>query len=161
GNLSDLTVQFAFQPGQLASLSAAPNEIDLVVVSGTGANLTWVGDGAANLWNVNSALTFTNDSGTPQVFHNNDTANFTDAGLGNPTVNLAGSLVAVVTVNATGDYTFAGSGSLGGGILNKFGTGNLNILTINTYSDNTAISNGTVTLGNGSVNGSFGSGTVN
>jgi autotransporter-associated beta strand protein len=161
GNLADLTVQFPFQPGQLASLSSTANEIDLVIVSGSGANLTWIGDGGANLWNVASALTFTNDSGTPTLFHNNDTANFTDAGSANNGVNIAGALTALVSVNASGDYTFQGNGSIAGGILNKSGTGNLNILTTNAYSGATAISNGTVTLGNGAINGTLGSGAVN
>lgn len=161
GIMANLTVQFPFQPGQLASLSNAPNEIDLVVVTGFGATLTWVGDGAANIWNLAGTMTFTNDTGVVTNFHNNDNVNFTDAGSANSPVNISSSVSpASVTVNATSDYTFQGGGLIAGGSLFKTGPDTLVILTTNSYSGTTTISNGTLVLGNGSVNGSLGSGGI-
>ena len=163
GSPANLSVQFPFQPGQLASLSTTtPNEIDLVVVTGFGANLTWLGDGAANIWNLAGALNFTNDAGVPSNFHNNDNVSFTDAGAANSTVNLSGTVLpAILSVNSSSDYTFQGSGLIsGGGALNKSGTDNLTILTTNTSSGTATISSGTLTLGNGIANGSLGNGPI-
>ena len=165
GNVNNISVSGFSQAGQLASLSSATaGEIDLVVVTGFGASLTWLGDSGANLWNLALAANFTNSSGVATPFHNNDNVNFTDAGasLGNSAVNLAGSLSpASVTVNSTIDYIFQGSGGISGGSsLIHSGTDNLTILTTNSVTGPTTISSGTITLGNGVSDGALGNGSI-
>ncbi|MBC8095987.1 MAG: autotransporter-associated beta strand repeat-containing protein, partial [Akkermansiaceae bacterium] len=163
GDIANIALSGFSQAGQLASLSSAtPGQIDLVVVTGFGASLTWLGDGAGNLWDLVTSLNFTNSAGVVTNFHNNDNVSFTDAGAANATVNLAGPLApASVLVNSTTDYTFQGAGSIsGGGSLTKSGANTLTILTANNFSGPTTISAGTVNLGNGSTDGTLGGGAV-
>jgi fibronectin-binding autotransporter adhesin len=163
GDIAEVALSGFSQPGQLASLTSEhANEIDLVIVTGFGAELTWLDDRAGNLWNLISALNFTNSAGVVTNFHNNDAVNFTDAGTANPGVNLAGSLTAAsVKINFSADYTFQGTGRLSGGsILIKDGPNNLTILTTNNYTGPTIINNGTLTLGTGIADGSFGIGSL-
>jgi fibronectin-binding autotransporter adhesin len=162
GSAGVLTISGFSQAGQLASLNDTGSEIDLVVVTGFGANLTWLGDGAANIWNLIGAMNFTNSSGVVTNFHNNDNVNFTDAGAANSTVNLSGSLApAAVVANSSTDYTLQGNGGISGGSsLIKAGPDNLIILSTNNFTGPTTVSAGTLTLGNGTSDGTLGSGNV-
>jgi autotransporter-associated beta strand protein len=125
-------------------------------------NLTWKGDGSANLWNVSGAANW-QSNGIVTVFNNGDSATFDNTGSNNVAVTLAGNLQpALVTYSASKNYTFSGTGSIAGtNELIKSGTGTLTISTTNTYSGGTILSNGTVTLGSANANlGALGSGAV-
>ncbi|HEY1716754.1 MAG TPA: polysaccharide lyase family protein, partial [Verrucomicrobiae bacterium] len=96
----------------------------------TPRNLTWKGDGSANLWNVSGAANW-QSNGIVTVFNNGDSATFDNTGSNNVAVTLAGTLQpALVTCNASKSYTFSGAGSIAGtNELIKTGTGTLTIST--------------------------------
>jgi autotransporter-associated beta strand protein len=109
-------------------------------------NPIWRGDDTTNNWNVSGDFNWFNGQSLLFPFHNGDSVVFDDGGSTSPSVNLVGSLQpALVTVNATKNYTFAGSGALSGGMsLNKSGAGTLVLATANIFSGPTTVSNGTL-----------------
>ncbi len=113
----------------------------------TARNLTWNGDGAANVWNVSGAANWLSNT-TATTFNNDDAVTFDNTGSNNVAVALAGALQpALLTFNASKNYTFSGSGSIAGSnILVKLGTGTLTITATNTYSGGTILSNGIIAL---------------
>ena len=108
-------------------------------------NLTWKGDGSANLWNVSGAANWLSNT-TATTFNNGDAVTFDNNGSNNVAVALSGTLMpALLTFNASKNYTFGGSGSVSGSnILVKLGTGTLTISTTNFYSGGTLLSNGVI-----------------
>lgn len=121
-------------------------------------DLTWQGDGVLNNWDTTTTnwLNGTN----PAVFAQDDTVTFDDTGSATPAINLAGSFIpADLTVNATQNYTFSGTGSISGSApLTKSGSGTLTINTTNTgFSGSINLSGGTITVGSGA---SIGSGSI-
>jgi fibronectin-binding autotransporter adhesin len=139
----------------------------LVLTIGTGsANLTWTNAAATGTWNLNSDANFDN-GGSPDVFKTFDAVTFGDTAAG--TVNLDGTLYpSTVTVNSTSDYTFGGSGTLGGGALVKLGSSTLNLVsaqspasvtvgggTLN-VADAAALGSGRITLNGGTLNNGTG-----
>ena len=79
------------------------------------------------------------------------------------TINISNTVNPLsVTVNSsTRNYTFQGSGGIGGGgSLIKSGSSTLTILNNNTYTGTTTINAGTIQVGNGSASGSLGSGAI-
>lgn len=138
---------------------SVPGEIQ-VHVSGAPESLTWVGDGAANNWDVAGDTNWSR-GGTSDAFFQNDSVRF-DTGSAAPAINLVGMLSpALVTVSNTADFTFAGSGKLSGQTsLVKEGSGTLTLATANDYSGTTVIEGGTVTVGTAAALGSIESGTV-
>ena len=145
--------------GQNSPEASATPSASIVV---TPRNLTWKGDGSANLWDVSGAANW-QSNGVVTVFNNGDTATFDNTGSNNVAVTLAGTLQpALVTCNASKNYTFSGAGSIAGtNALVKTGSRTLTINVTNTYSGGTILSNGTVTLGNASANlNGLGSGAV-
>ena len=162
GGAANLSVAGFAQPGQIATLSDSnPGEIDLVVSTYVALGLIWRGDGVNNRWDVNTTADWIN-SGSPSVFHNQDNATFDDSGSNTPAINLLGIVSpSVLTVDAVQDYTFSGAGLIDGGAsLVKNNTGNLFLLTTNTYTGSTLISGGTIQVGNGTVSGDIGTGNV-
>jgi autotransporter-associated beta strand protein len=113
-----------------------------LIVSGATSNLIWSGDGAANLWNLQSAA---NWNAQTETFYNLDSVVFDDTSA-NQGVSLSGTLQpASVTVASTSNYTFSGSGKISGtGGLTNSGTGTLTILTANDYTGNTTVNGGTL-----------------
>jgi autotransporter-associated beta strand protein len=91
-----------------------------------------------------------------------DAVEFTNAGIGNNTVTLSGSIkpTSVAVSNTSGTYTFTGTGSIDGSTaLTKTGAGTLVIANANTYTGGTTISGGTL-LANNTTGSATGSGTV-
>ena len=132
--------------------SVTPNEIAVIVTAPArqSLNLTWVGDGAANNWD----LTSTNwvNGGTKYAFQAGDSALFTDSGSANPPVNLQASVfpASLVVSNKTKNYIFTGSGSIAGtGGLTKTNSGTLTILNTNSYTGPTVIGGGVLELETG------------
>jgi len=111
-------------------------------------DLTWVGDGISNLWDTNS-MNFEDGTNTT-AFSSGDNVLFDDTGSSSPAINVTGSIYAgVVQVDASQNYTFGGSGVLGGAMaLQKSGTGSLTISNTgpNTFGGGSAIGEGTMTL---------------
>ncbi|TAL02033.1 MAG: hypothetical protein EPO07_07745, partial [Verrucomicrobia bacterium] len=124
--------------------------------------LVWRGDGSANLWDVGVSSNW-NNGGTLAPFSNGTTAIFDDSGSNNVAVNLSGALAPnSVTVNASKNYAFGGSGPLAGAMtLTKAGTGSLTLSTTNSFTGGLVISNGSVLIGNiGANNYAFGTGAI-
>ena len=124
--------------------SATPD----VIITFTSRSLTWKGDGLANLWNVSGAANWVTN-GVATIFNSGDTVTFNNTGSNNVPVTLAGTLQpALVTINASKNYTLSGAGSMAGtNTLINAGSGTLTINTTNTYSGGTILSNGTTVLG--------------
>ncbi|NLE61348.1 MAG: hypothetical protein GX616_23615, partial [Planctomycetes bacterium] len=100
--------------------------------------------------------------GDATVYTDGDDVTFDDTSANTNSVSLVGTLQpGSVVVNAARDYTFAGTGLLGGttGIA-KSGTGSLTISNANTFSGVVNINEGIVRLGNAASLGSTVGGTV-
>jgi autotransporter-associated beta strand protein len=132
------------------SVGLGPNSPEAHANPNTGVivprNLTWRGDGSANLWDVSGSLNWVTN-GVATIFNNGDSVTFDNTG--SNSVTLSGSLQpAVVNFNASKSYTFTGAGSMSGtNALIKAGTGTLTINNTNNYTGGTILSNGTTTLG--------------
>jgi autotransporter-associated beta strand protein len=161
GSVNSLSVAGLNQPGQVAALSVGAAELDVVVTNYASQTLVWKGDGlGAGVWNENGDVDWF-DNPTASVFQNGDSATFDNTST-NQAVLLAGIVSPLfVVVNSTNNYSFGGTGSLGGSAaLTNSGSGTLTILTANENTGGTTISGGTVQVGNGVVTGSLGSGAV-
>ena len=167
GSSANLEISGFSQSGQVASLTDAnANEIDLVVASGGGQNLTWQGNGGNNYWDIGVSPDWTNSSGTATTFANADAVIFNNTSP-NLTVNLRAAVEpGSVTVNASGNYTFQDGSGTGAGKISgsagiaKSGSGTLTLLTINNNSGGILINSGAIQVGNGSATGDIGSGNV-
>jgi len=130
------------------SLTNPPGEIDILVNNiRTPGNLTWVGGVAGNTWDDGITTNWLN-GGAPDVFHFFDTILFDDTGALSPPVNLVGAVTpANVTVSATNNYTFAGSGKISGfGNLIKTNSGTLTMQATNDYAGVTVIGGGVLSV---------------
>jgi rhamnogalacturonan endolyase len=138
--------------------SATPNA-NIVFIP---RSLIWRGDGAANIWDASGAANCqTNNIST--IFNNGDTLIFDNTGSNNVPVVVAGTpQPALVTFNASKNYTLNGPGAISGtNQLIKTGSGMLTINNTNLYSGGTLISNSTVYPGNIGANSSaWGSGPI-
>lgn len=124
-------------------------------VTGSPGQLTWRGDGTANVWD-NSITTNWINAGLPDAFFSGDFVTFDDTGSNTPPVSLVGALSAnVITVSAAQNYTLAGSGRLSGtGLLTNAGPGILSIVTSNDFVGKTTLTGGTLSITNESALGS-------
>jgi autotransporter-associated beta strand protein len=166
GNISGATSNIlTLNPVSLTDASPQPNGYE-VVISGTCTpstnsarvaltvtvpnNLTWVGDGSANLWDTSTA----NWTGDATVFVSNDNATFTDSGSASPAVDLVGVISPnSVTVNSSQNYTIGTTttGSLGGvATLTKSGSGTLTLSTANSFTGKATVTGGTLSIATGS-----------
>ena len=156
GSVTNLAIYGFNQPGQIAQLIHDPvfNNLGLLVSGGSTLTLTWVGDGSANVWDVNATPNWNNGSG-PATYGNNSYTMFDDTGSATPAVNI-NNLVSPNSISnnaATKNYVLgANTGSVGkitgGASLVQNGTGQLTLQTLNDYLGGTAINAGTVLLGN-------------
>ena len=147
-------------PSLQATISLTATSVDLTVTQTSGTDRVWAGDGVANLWDY----TTTNwlNTSSPDLFADGNVVTFDNTGSTNPAVSLVGSLKPnTITVDATGDYTFSGSGKFSGAtVLTKTNSGTLTILTDNAYTGLTIIAQGTVQVGNGGSSGSLGTAAI-
>ncbi len=138
--------------------SATP-DVNIVI---TPRSLIWMGDGAANIWDASGNSNW-QTNGVDTIFNNGDTVTFDNTGSNNVPVYVAGTpQPALVTFNATKNYTLGGIGSIAG--TNKLilaGSGTLTINNTNLYSGGTVISNSTVYPGNiGANSAAWGTGPI-
>jgi autotransporter-associated beta strand protein len=148
GPLAQSRYTFAFDT------TSTPNAVKLIVGGAGGANLSWVGDGTANVWDT-VALNWNN--GGPNKFFSLDNVTFSDTGSVSPLISMTGTLIpGTMTVNNTAkNYTFGGSGGLAAsGSLSKSGSGSLtfNNSAANSFSSLVIVSNGTVSFANNGQN---------
>ena len=117
-------------------------------------NLIWVGDGAANIWNVDGAANW-QTNGVATLFNNGDTVTFDNNGSNNVPVNIPAAVqpalvqpaLVIVSNLSTKSYTFSGNGAISGTTtFIKTGPGALTISATNTYTGGTMVSNGMVTF---------------
>jgi autotransporter-associated beta strand protein len=142
GGLSNLSL--AGLSGAWASLTNPPGRLALNVLSNSSASLRWLG-GPGSYWDVAISSNWLNGSALAR-FNPGDSVRFDNAGSTNPLVNLVGGLTpSAVVVDASADYTFGGSGTIGSSCsLAKSSSGTLTILTTNGYTGPTLIGGGTL-----------------
>jgi rhamnogalacturonan endolyase len=125
------------------------------------ASLTWRGDGITNIWDLGVTSNWWNGA-AQTVFADGAQVVFDDTGSNAPNVNLTGTLQpATVTVSATKNYTFAGSGALAGAMtLTKDNAGALTLSSSNAFTGGVLANAGTLTIANANAAGT-GSVTLN
>ena len=141
--------------------SVYPNLIAVVIAPAHNpASIVWRGNGTNNNWDLQTTADWYNNGLVK--FYNGDSVTFDDSGSNNTPVNLVSPVgPAALEVNITKNYTFAGSGKIGGATgLTKDGSGALTLLTANDYVGGTTINAGTIHAGNGGALGSIGSGNI-
>lgn len=159
GALANSRYTFAFDTSSVPTIN--------LIVDGSTSNLTWSGDGTANVWNLKTATNWNNQT---ETFYDLDPVTFDDSST-NPVVTLAGTLEpGSVTMASASNYTFTGSGKLSGsGGLTLNGTGTLTLGTANDFVGpvnvnvgtllvNGALGNAPVTVASGAILG--GTGTI-
>lgn len=152
GNVNDISVPSGFTISNNTALKTIELLINHVPVS-----LTWRGDGAGNVWDINTTLNWNANTAT---FFNGDTANFDNSGSNSPAINVATPVIAAaVNVAASQNYTFTGS-SVSGGTLSKSGAGTLILENDTLFATGATISGGTVQVGNGGAAGSLTGGNI-
>jgi autotransporter-associated beta strand protein len=163
GSLANLA---AIVIGNTATLTNPPNQIAVIIGPGVrpATNLTWVGDGGANNWDLTTSNWV--NGATYFNFRAGDSVRFDQAGAANSTVNVGLTVApASVVVSNTTSYTLTGSGSIGGsGGLVKTNSGTLNLLTVNGYTGPTVIGGGTLvvsTLADGASDSGIGAASSN
>ena len=135
-----------------------PGEIRVYVTPA--ASLTWKGDGTTNVWDIATTSNWLNGVNLDKFFQL-DHVLFDNSGFTNPAIALTGALWPTsVTVSASQNYTFGGSGSLNGPMtLTKDGSGTLTINNANAYTGATFINGGTLKAGNALALGATNGGT--
>ena len=158
GTVGTITTDFGLSHAQ-GTTALVGNKLVLTITA-AGGNLTWSNAAATGLWNVNGDV---NWQGADGKFLPGDEVNFTDLATG--PITLVGTLDPSVTrVNATGNHTFTGSGTLSGATaLIKSNTGTLTINTLNDYTGGTTINGGVIALTaqNGGIAAIRGTVTIN
>ena len=150
--------------GVEATLDASASPIVLQVTAAPSApvpGIVWNGNVSAT-WDITSANW---KSGGTTGLHYLDTTNviFDDTLTGTSALSLNTTVapVGVVFNNITTNYAISGSGKISGSTsLQKNGSGTLVLATGNDYSGGTALSGGTLQVGNGGTAGALGSGAV-
>ncbi|MBP7950307.1 MAG: autotransporter-associated beta strand repeat-containing protein [Verrucomicrobiales bacterium] len=112
-----------------------------------GVTATWEQGGAGNRWQEGD-----------EDFYDGDNVIFNEPGApAIVTINSAVTPGSITVNNTTNDYTFTGTGSIGGtGGLTKNNAGTLTISTANSYTGTTTVNGGTLKLGGSSGTSSLG-----
>ena len=161
GGLTNFTISGATG---ILSNDAPSKTISLVIRSTirNPTNVVWVGNSTVNDWDTIVATNWLNvGTGVLDTFVTGDNVLFDDRGAVHPIVNIVGNNSPTsLTVGATANYTFGGSGAIRGiGGLTKTNTGTLTITNLNAYSGITRITGGALeatTLANGTLPSSIG-----
>jgi fibronectin-binding autotransporter adhesin len=147
GTLDNFTVTVTGVTGKLTN---SPGQIALIISPAErgATNLTWLGDGVANSWDVDTSTNWVN--GVNQFkFLAGDSVRFDAVGAANPVVTITAPIVlpAAVVVDSAANYTLTGNGSIGGSTsLVKTNSGTFTIQTTNTYSGPTIVGGGVLEI---------------
>ena len=147
GNVNTFVLRGA--DAQRCTLSASGGVLSLGVAALRAAgSVTWTGaDSGAWQLGAGSAWTL---SGAANTFVSGDTVRFDDGGSARTTVTLDNGQTrfpASTVVDASVDYTFNGTGGIGGaGGLTKRGSGTLTVNTTNTYTGPTRVEGGVLAV---------------
>ncbi|MFM2295988.1 MAG: hypothetical protein RLZZ350_2401, partial [Verrucomicrobiota bacterium] len=162
GNTNVITLDAPAQTGSIAlAQDLAAKEIQLIVGGVAGpANLTWRGDNVANNWDLATANWI--KAGSASTFAVGDNTTFDNTGSNGLPVNFSAAMnPASVTVNATKDFVFSGSGRLtGSGTLLKTNSGKLTITTDNDTTGTITVRGGVLQIGNAGSSGLLGTSTI-
>lgn len=157
--IGNFTLTYSGNFGTLTpSLQVSGSQLN-VVLQDLSDNVTWRGDGSANIWNLSTSSTnwYNNNTSMLWYFKNADTTTFDDSSVNftvNITTNVAPAAPTLEVNNSVGNYVFNGTGKITGPTtLQKDGTSNLTINTTNDYSGGTIINGGKVKMGNASALG--------
>lgn len=134
--------------------TSTPGQVNLIV-SGAVYNLTWVGDGVNNNWD----LTSTNWFGATNVYADGDNVTFDDSGSASPAINVVQTIHpgSVTINNDTNYYTFSGSGIVMTGSFAKTGTNEADLTSAaNNITGPLTIESGILSFGNGGITTSLG-----
>jgi autotransporter-associated beta strand protein len=108
-------------------------------------NITWLGNLTVNNWDTEITTNWLNNgTGLLDIFVPGDSVLFGSQGEVHPVVNLAGT-VTPAGITVTTNYTFTGTGSIGGGGGLTVSNGTLTVLTTNNYTGPTVINGALVT----------------
>jgi autotransporter-associated beta strand protein len=125
----------------------------------------WLGDGTANTWDTTALNWVAPPSVTPVPFVNNGLAVFDEIGSASPELTIGTvSPTGVIVNSVTKNYVFQGSGLTGAATLTKAGASTLRLTVDNTYTGDTTVSGGLLSLesefalpgGNGAIGGTSG-----
>ncbi len=130
----------------LMELGQAGTSIVLNVSGTPPVDLTWVGDGIENRWNVNGSVNW-DRGGSPDVFYQFDRVTFNDIS-GNKDIMVDEAVFpGSVLIETEGTYRFLGtSGIQGAARVTKKGAGTWSVEQPNTFSGGLTIDGGTVAL---------------
>ncbi len=148
--------------GTVAAITVVGGNVNLEITAYVPKNLVWTGGSLNANWNTTIDANWLNGAAA-SIFNISDNVTFNGVGSTNPTVNLVGTLSpgSVVVDTAANDYTFSGTGQIGGSTsLTKNSSGKLTLSTINSYSGGTVVNNGTLALGANNAIPSTGAGDV-
>lgn len=142
GSIANFTVSGA---GGVLSNSSSAQIIYFIAQTSVRAptNVVWIGNVTNNNWDIETSTNWLNTgTGTPDVFVPNDNVLFGNIGATN-VINIADTVTpGSVTVKTTSNYTFAGSGGIGGIASLTVSNGNLTVLVTNTYTGPTILDGG-------------------
>jgi autotransporter-associated beta strand protein len=135
----------------------------MVSASGVPKSLYWLGGLAGNTWD-SVTPNFRRDT-TATTFGVGDSVTFDETGSNVSPVSLSGTMLpGAISINATKNYTFGGSGALGGAMaMLKEGTGSLTLsnTTANSFSGGLILNEGAIVMGNATAHTSgLGAGKV-
>lgn len=120
----------------------------VIMNAGLPRDLVWKGTG--NTWDQATATNWLRPSNnTTVVFSDGDRVALDDSGIAQPNVSVPGAVVpSTIDVNAAGDYTFSGAGSINStGTLTKRGAGRLTFTGASQIFSKIALDEGTIALG--------------
>ena len=143
GDVTNLVVVGA--TGMLSNSVAAQRIYFIALATLRGpTNTVWVGNATANNWDVEVTTNWLNGA-VLDYFVSGDNVQFNNAGGTNAIVNLAGTVTpGSITVNITtsSNYTFTGTGAIGGVGSLTVSNGLVTVLTTNTYTGPTILAGG-------------------
>lgn len=151
GGFVALVTGSGIAPGCIAEINASGSDLILAITAYTPKPLVWTGTDPLlpATWDRQISTNWLAGS-TPSTFNIYDSVTFNATGSAAPVVTLASVMQpsTLVVDTSANNYTFSGPGEIAGGTsLVKLSPGTLNLLTANTYSGGTFITNGTVKLG--------------
>ena len=151
------------QTYSMVPTASTPGSIQMHVGGGPSLALTWIGAPNTAVWNLIGNSNWKDPSLVNQQFYNLDSVTFDDTSTDPSTISVQGTLQpASVTVNATRNYTWGGSGAVAGSTgVTKQNTGTLIVANNNAYTGTTDIQGGILQVGNGGAVGTLGTGIVN